>query len=329
MRMGSVADNAITAFAKTGDFRKMARCKTAARLIQYLRNLNLQIADAHVLICDPNLGIATEIDVLCQGANGLVVIENKTTLQTRAEHERTYRKPDSSCPLMLRGFNSLLNNEYNHHQLQLASMIYMLKRTYNIHATGHVLVASSDSLNHYPMNPAILSLAFSVWYAQTIFMPQIIKPPFPQIHYSLRPFLIERKRELEIPAQITKFQSKIDGLIPIQSHFFTSNVCFYERSGERPCYVDFAIDAPDCLYLFNVVSTPYSLKEINLPQSAVMKGVKKLPNRQLNTFLNVEYLNLGVAAYALSGNAKKVEARLLILGPKKILRLVPRKFLKF
>ena len=325
LRMGTVADSAVTAFAKTGDFRKMARSKTATRLVNYLHKLNLQIVDAHVLICDPILGIATEIDVLCQNSSSLVVIENKTTLQTRAEHERTYRKPDLNCPLMLRGFHSLLNNEYNHHQLQLASMIFMLRRTYGITASGHVLVASSDSLNHYPMNPTILNLAFSVWNAQSIFCPVIIKPAFPQIRSSMRAFLLPRTPIDPIPAELLKLQEKHQ--MPILVNYATGNVSYYDREGERPCFVDFAIDTPECLYLYNVVSTVYSLKEMQSPASALVKGVAKLPNRQINCFLNMHYLNLAVATHALK-KEKKIEARLLILGPKKILRLLPRKFLK-
>jgi len=303
MRMGSWADSAITNFAKTGNTRKMAACPNAIRLVNFLRTLGLTIVDAHVLVCEPVFGIATEIDVLCDGPHGLVVIENKTTLQTRAEHERTYKKPDRECPLLLQGFLSLLNNEYNHHQLQLAAMIIMMKNTYNINAHGHVLVASADGLNHYPMNPAILNLARNVLGTRRFFSPPLANTNLPLIRYKYRPLLsrfIEGPGFLSVPPLIEKFLKKHYPLQLTANHLVGS-VSFYERPDVTiPLGIDFVAETPEKMFFFMVRSDSANLDQYFIELAAAVVVHKALQK-------------------------KPIEARILLLSPKPMLKKLPAK----
>lgn len=304
MRMGSWADSAITNYAKTGNTRKMAACPNAVRLVTFLRTLGLTIVDAHVLVCEPVFGIATEIDVLCVGPHGLVVIENKTTLQTRAEHERTYKKPDRECPLLLQGFFSLLNNEYNHHQLQLAAMIIMLKNTYNVTAHGHVLVASADGLNHYPMNPSILSLARNVLGTRRFFSPPLAVQNLPLVRYKYRPVLSRYVEGpgLILPPQLEKFLAKHYPLT-LSANFPVGSISFYERPDVTlPLGVDFAAETPEKMFFFMICPD-----QIHLDQS---------------------FINLAAAVVVYKTEYKKpIEARVQVLAPKPLFKKLPAKLL--
>lgn len=312
LRMGSVADSAVTAFAKTGNYRKMAHSPAAHRLVTFLNRQGLDIVDAHVLVCDPGIGVATEIDVLTHGPHGLVVVENKTTLQTRAEHERTYKKPDRECPLLLKGYLSLLNNEYNHHQLQLAYMLLMLKNTYNIDAGGIVLVASSDGLNHYPINPAILNLARSVVNSQVLFNPVPSNSQYPLLSYRFRAFLpkpfdmpainIESVsvadfrfcRDDGVNADIKKALSRFKGTVhPLQ----TGKISFYERPDlVLPVTANIFLknEHEKSIHLFLVRSLPVDSKMLLHPVSTV-----KLPSGHKHTLLNAHFLELAVTVAAM------------------------------
>lgn len=358
--MGSVADSAVTAFAKTGNFRKMAHCPAAHRLVTFLHRQELAIVDAHVLVCDPGLGVATEIDVLTEGPRGLVVVENKTTLQTRAEHERTYKKPDRECPLLLRGYLSLLNNEYNHHQLQLAYMILMLKNTYNIDAGGLVLVASSDGLNHYPMNPDILSLARSVVNNQVLFHSVPVENLHPLLSYRFRahfpklsPFALLScetnisLRTISLPlaeirfcdddlvnGDIKKAMMRFKGAQTACTNVKTGDISFYERPDlVMPVTINIALQNDTTTHLVLVRSLPLDTKMLLHPVSTI-----KLPSGHKHTLVNMHMLELAIAVSAIDKktfNAHNYTAHVLYIDPpntekrrKPVLRSLSKGMLK-
>ena len=325
LRMGSVADSAVTVFAKTGNARKMAHCPAAARIVKFLSVLGLDIVDAHVLVCDPNIGVATEIDVLTEGPRGLVVVENKTTLQTRAEHERTYKKPDRECPLLLKGFLSLLNNEYNHHQLQLAFMVLMLKNTYNIDASGIVLVASSDGLNHYPINPTILTLARNVIGNQVFFGTVPSPSPYPTINYRYRAYLPKISPfdlGSDIGTRLAKLLKRFKAISEPVYNTNTGHVSFYERADViLPVSANIRLDN----HLILVRKLPLGgSKLLTIPVSTV-----KLPSGHAHTPLTLAYLELAILTIATEA---PITAHVIFLDDENVLKPVvrglPKAFLK-
>lgn len=330
--MGSIADTAITDFVKTGNTRKMAACPSARRLAAFLFRYNLKIVDAHVLIFEPSYGIATEIDVLCHGLTGLVVIENKTTLQTRAEHEQTYRRPDRDQPTLLRGLYTLHNSEYVHHQLQLACMLIMLKNTYNIVATGHVLVASSDGLNHYPMNKDILDKLAASLYSRKYFYPapKKLDQAIPLLNYAFRPFASTFPRTLidECPPTINKFLQKHapSALTTCILNYNTGKVSFLQRPDVvLDMVVDLYAESTTTVYLFLIKPTLLSQKQC---EDIINPQVPVLPSGHKASFYATSSLELALAARALN-QPKKIELRILYLptGAKPYLRKIPISYL--
>ena len=328
MRMGSIADHAITAFAKTGDLRKMTRSSAAQRLVHFLKINKLTIVDAHVLICDPSVGIATEIDVLCQGKSSLVVIENKTTLQSRTEHLRTYRTPDSEQPLLAGPLRTLLNNEYNHHQLQLALMLIMLKQTYNIRATGYVVMATVDGLIHYPINPTVFELTRSLLANQRHFRSPAYRqqlvchddPSILRLPYSYRPFL--RTNSLPyytagtpLPPILLKFLKKVKITTP-QLQYTAGTLKFYDRPDvTEPIVADVYAETTDTIYIFALRATPFSPVQVADPISAPVKGVKILPGGYSNTLLSAIFLELAITTAVLQATTplKQIQSRVILL----------------
>lgn len=326
LRMGSVCDSAITNYVKTGNIRKMAACPTARRIAAFLHRNNLKIVDAHVLIFEPRYGIATEIDVLCHGKSGLIVIENKTTLQSRAEHEQTYRRPDKDQPMLLKGLYTLHNSEYTHHQLQLASMLIMLKNTYNIIATGHILVASSDGLNHYPMNRDILNKLATALCTRQHFLPipKCIDQSMPLVNYAFRPYTkpLQNLYLDECPLAIEKFIKKNAATATIVFHYNTGKISFHQRTDiVQELHVDIFAETTTVIYLFLIKSTNLSQKDCATHSSI-------LPSGHAASFYGIASLELALAARALNPK-KKVELRILYLptGSKPYLRKVPTSYL--
>lgn len=326
--MGSVADSAITHYVKTGDVRKMAACPAARRLAAFLHKHELKLVDAHVLIFEANLGLATEIDVLCHGHSGLIVIENKTTLQTRAEHEYTYRMPDRDRPKLLRSLSSLRNSEYVHHQLQLALMLIMMKNTYNIRATGHILVASSDGLNHYPMNPEILNLMAIAVSSLRHFQPAcLLKCTYPSVRYVYRPYVrgdsdAQSSSDSITPLPITSFLKKYPDAV-ITSHYNTGTLSFYERPDvSASLHVDVCAETETTLFLFNVKTTDLTKLDCDNDNER-----PSLPSNHKHTFANQCFLEMALAARALS-TEKKIELRILfvVAESKPFLRKIPATF---
>ena len=330
--MGSMADSAITAYVKTGNTRKMAACPAARRLAAFLHCHKLKIVDAHVLIFEPNYGIATEMDVLCHGSTGLIVIENKTTLQTRAEHEQTYRRPDRDQPTLLRGLYTLHNSEYVHHQLQLACMLIMLKNTYNITATGHVLVASSDGLNHYPMSQDIINKLAASLYTRKHFhpAPKCLDQSIPLINYAFRPFVPKQPQPVieECPPAITKFflknaPSAIDTCV---LNYNTGKLSFLQRPDiNLDMTVDLYAESTTTVYLFLIKSTLLTQKEC---ANIIDIHATVLPSGHKASFYAICSLELALAARALN-QPKKIELRVLYLptGAKPYLRKIPISYL--
>lgn len=334
MRMGSIADHAITAFAKTGDIRKMTRSSAAQRLVHFLKINKLSIVDAHVLICDPSVGIATEIDVLCQGKTSLVVIENKTTLQSRTEHLRTYRTPDSEQPLLAGPLRTLLNNEYNHHQLQLALMLMMLKQTYNIRATGYVVMATVDGLIHYPINPTVFELTRSLLANQRHFRSpayrqQLVShddPTILRLPYSYRPFLRTNSvphhttdttdtTDTPLPPILLKFLKKVKITTP-QLQYTAGTLKFYDRPDvTEPILADVYAETADTIYIFTLRPTSFSPAQAANPISAPVKGVKILPGGYSNTLLNATFLELAITTAVLQATTprKQIQSRVILL----------------
>lgn len=322
LRMGCIADHAITAYVKTGNARKMAHSPPARRLAAFLQQNKLKIVDAHVLICEPNYGIATEIDVLCQGVNGLVVIENKTTLQTRGEHERTYHQADRECPLLLRSLRTLLNNEYNHHQLQLACMIIILRNTYNIRATGHVLVASSDGLNHYPMNALILNqVATSLCTMHHFNPPRLIsEKKNPVLGYCFRPYISQRPDIPEtLPLQIERFIKKNAPDADVKYNYGVGKLTFHERTDvELELKVDVFVESETSIFMFNCFQTDLDSKTCSL------STLPNLPSGQSNSLLSNSMLEIAIAGKVLQPK-KKLFLRVHFTPSKgkPFMRLVP------
>jgi hypothetical protein len=288
-----------------------------------LRTFRLDIVDAHVLVCDPSLGVATEIDVLAQGPHGLVVVENKTTLQTRAEHERTYKKPDRVCPLLLRGFLSLWNSEYNHHQLQLAYMLIMLKNTYNIDAGGVVLVATCDGLCHYPMNPAILALARTVVNAQVHFFP-VVSSKDPLLNLRFRGYLPKLSPccldGTVLKRALAKFKAT-----EVEQNVEIGKVAFYERPDlVVPVMANIRLMTPTGPVLLLVRALTCPAKLLSVPVSTI-----KLPSGHQHSRLNLVFLELAILVRAFSGPAL---AAVVFLpeedGGKAVVRNLPKTFAK-
>lgn len=326
--MGSIADHIITDYVKTGNIRKMASCPAAKRIAFFLKKNKLELVDAHVLICEPNFGIATEIDVLCHANNKLVVIENKTTLQTRAEHEQTYRVADRDNPLLLKGLHSLLNSEYNHHQLQLACMLIMLKNTYKVNATGYILVASSDGLNHYPINQVILNLVATSLCTMHHFAPKSIPINHgPTISYKFKPFIFpaEKKNYFKPPKLLQTFFKKKFPEATIFFKYHTGNLTFHERPDVNvQMFADIFIETEKTIYLFSVIQTHLDAKD------SLLSSEKKLPTGHTSTFQSLAFLDLAMTAFVLpKKQSKKIELRVMFESSKSssFLRLVPKSFL--
>lgn len=326
--MGSIADHIITDYVKTGNIRKMASCPAAKRIAYFLKKNRLELVDAHVLICEPSFGIATEIDVLCHANNKLVVIENKTTLQSRAEHEQTYRLADRDNPVLLKGLRTLLNSEYNHHQLQLACMLIMLRNTYKVNATGYILVASSDGLNHYPINPVILNLVATSLCTMHHFAPKSIPVNVgPTISYKFKPFIVssEQTKYFKPPKLLQTFFKK---KFPDSTIFFkhpTGNLTFHERPDVTVKMIaDIFIETEKTIFLFSVIPTNLDAKE------SLLSSEKKLPTGHDSNFQSLAFLNLALTASVLpKKQSKKIELRVMFESSKSssFLRVVPKSFL--
>ena len=336
MRMGSKADHAITDYVKTGSVRKMAQCPAARRLAAFLHRNKLKLVDAHVLVCEPKYNLATEIDVLCNGVHGLVVIENKTTLQSLAEHNRTYKLPDRDNPVLLHGLRSLLNNEYNHHQLQLAAMLIILRNTYGIKATGHVLVASTDGLCHYPMNEQILNLLATslctMHHFQTPQLKIMTNPDLPSVSYSFRPYVsIETTVITTLPKIATKLLEK-NNADNIKINQIIGSTTFHERPDVVvPLTMDIIAESADEIFMFLVKHTALDTKS---DIQSISSQTPKLPTGHRNSLLTSSSLELALKVHTfLKGNLnhpKKIQMRILFMPEKgcPFLRVVPACFLK-
>lgn len=130
--------------------------------------LCLRVVSAQQVVYDLPWQLATPIDVVCQTIGVwpmLVIIENKTTLQTLANHLHTYKLADACMPALMNGFETLANSEYNHHMLQLAAEMLMITRNYDIQrVTGYIIMACSDlQTKTYPMTPEFLKMAERVF----------------------------------------------------------------------------------------------------------------------------------------------------------------------
>lgn len=323
MRQGTIADSAITSYAKTGNTCKMTRSPAAQRLVHFLKMNRLAIIDAHVLVCEPSVGVATEIDVLCQGRTSLVVIENKTTLQTRAEHLRTYKIADPDHPLLSGFLHSLLNNEYNHHQLQLALMLLMLRQTYNIAASGYVLMAVSDGLIHYPINQSVYmllrdSLSNQRHFRSISFCRQLAIPSDPNIlrvPYSYRPYLRAGiTHEGPLPNIISVFLKKVKADL-IQQPYSAGPVRFLDHGGSvETTTADIYAESSDSIYIFALRSSNYKASMVTDPASAPIVGSKKLPDGRRNTLLSAIFFELSITLRVMlaAGILKPIYARVVL-----------------
>jgi hypothetical protein len=118
--------------------------------------------DAQVVIADVAWGVATKIDVLAQEAGAqprLFIIEVKTTLQTHAEHLRTYHAVKNGCPRMQGALAHEPNCEYTHHQLQLILMLLILERTAGLQRrpTGAIFLAvKGGKVCTYPVDARLM-----------------------------------------------------------------------------------------------------------------------------------------------------------------------------
>lgn len=329
LRMGTKADTAVTAFIKKKDNRKMANSPTAVRLIRCLAQLNLRTIDAHVLICEPRLGVATEIDVLCRDQDGMVVIENKTTLQTREEHEWSYKRSDRKIAHLLGDYATLANSEYTHQQLQVCYMLIMLELSYKIPAgqlKGYVLVASSDSLNVYPAENKIRALVRQtvtrrIMFGRTALVPDL--PDLPLLKYEYRPYVPTQKTTLlECPPILARFlkPKKITAVL----NFFIGAYSFYQRPDVVfEAFADFYAEDDENIYIFLCRQTTMTVGEC----AVATKPLRKLPSGQQSSPLTCWLLELAIVVCSGRHFKKKIHARLIINGPKPCMRTLPPRLL--
>jgi hypothetical protein len=292
--------------------------------------MNLRSIDAHVLICEPRIGIATEIDVLCRDETTMVVIENKTTLQTQADHLWSYKKPDRKSPHLLGDYAGLANNEYTHQQLQLCHMLIMLELGYQVPAnllTGYVLVASADGINVYPVDSQLRSLVRSTLTRRIMFgriAPVPAVPNFPLLGYRFRAFIppTEQPPPLLCPPLLTRFlkskQLAFAGCTKIGAYSFH----------ERPdlvfdTFADFYAENATTVYIFLCRETTLTVAECAVLDSPLTK----LPTDQPSSLLAKWMLELAIVVNSRRPCLvkQKVHARLILLGPKPCMRtLSPR-----
>lgn len=110
-----------------------------------LKRLQIEKLEAQVSVKDPSLGIRTQIDATGVDATGnLVIIELKTTQDSRRQHKERYYKRCRNCPTLA---NGLPNTEFWRHQLQCG--FGMLCK--NAHR-GVVIVVCKDGALHYPVS---------------------------------------------------------------------------------------------------------------------------------------------------------------------------------
>lgn len=118
-------------------------------LFKLLKRLHLTAVAVQVPVQCNRIGVYTRIDLVCHDQNGTVVlVENKTTSHTFAQHRKIYGRNSATRKSILA--NGLPNTEYVHHQLQLGCMLTMAdtvkkKKTYR----GVVIVRCSDKFAVY------------------------------------------------------------------------------------------------------------------------------------------------------------------------------------
>lgn len=154
LKFGSKVDNLINQYVQSG-YSTAARTKMMANraarqlVLKTVGDCMLKILGAQVLVCDPEWGVATRIDVLAQTQTEdqrLVVVEYKTTKQKGRDARRTYYVADRAFPMLRGSLASEINSEYIHHQLQVIFSILMMERNYGLRrpVDGVVLLVCSD-----------------------------------------------------------------------------------------------------------------------------------------------------------------------------------------
>ena len=119
--------------------------KRALWFFDIVRQLKLTSLVAQVPVKDASLGIRTSIDVTARNAlNKLVVIELKTTQDTKKQHKERYFKRCRQCPTLS---NGLPNTEFWRHALQCGFGMMCTGAT-----QGVVIVVCSDGAVYYPVS---------------------------------------------------------------------------------------------------------------------------------------------------------------------------------
>lgn len=110
-----------------------------------MRKLQITRLDPQIAVCDTELGIRTSIDVMGRDQkNRPVVIELKTTQDSKDQHRQRYYTRCRNCPTLS---NGLPNTEFWRHQLQCGFGM-LCKNT----SQGIVVVVCSDGVVHYPVS---------------------------------------------------------------------------------------------------------------------------------------------------------------------------------
>jgi hypothetical protein len=175
-------------------------------------------------------------------------------------------------------------------------MLIMLRNTYNVRATGHVLVASSDGISHYPMDQQILNLLATSLCSMHYFTgPKnkiVNSTEHPSVKYSLRPYLVAcEEPPLDVlPPLVAKFLAKHDAKLT-SLNYKAGTLSFYERPDvTMPVLIDIYAESPTTLFLFTVKHTTLDSKSCissdsiraasNLPQSYSL--FRQLPTKKSN-----------------------------------------------
>lgn len=351
-RAGSRADAQITKYiaqrwersTPTSGGGKMRPAGAAANLLNYVvGTYSLDILDAHVLVFDPEWGVATEIDVLAQtrtGTPNLFVIENKTTLQTRAEHLHTYFVADRGFPILRGQLQAERNNEYTHHQLQLAVMVSMLRRNYGLtgHIEGAVLMrVKGGTVIRYPLEPRILALLEADMASRlvpvrlpytmpTLYRPYVMLPPV-ALHDTLLQGLT---KDGGVDPVAAAWQTR--WLYYLQVTFPRAIVRYQFPCGVLPVHgqMGLRLTADALIEVPGQASTLVMIKL--LLQEGPLKALlqrpgripKLLPNGSLHTLKSAYCLELG-ARWALCPTVGS--ARVVVMGPTELVSLaVPARF---
>ena len=351
-RAGSRADAMITKYITdkwtTPDGGKMRPTGAAANILNFVQNTySLDILDAHVLVHDEVWGVATEIDLLAQTRTAhatLFVIENKTTLQTRAEHQRTYFMTDRGFPILQGRLKQERNNEYTHHQLQLAVMVSMLRRNYGLSQAidGAVIMrVKGGSVVRYPLEPRILeALEADMSVPQPIVARVVDRPSTLSVYkpYITPPSTTRHTRwlaclaaEEPIPPDLTlttqRWRQYLQATYPGAAVHYNVALGGLAVLGHAPQQVRLKVDAQvmtaqgPIVLLVKFLTVASSLKTaLQRPN----RQTKLLPNGSLHTLKSAYCLEMG-ARWALCPEAR---AYVVVMSPTELICLtVPPKFL--